>query len=114
MADFIKRFIRLLQFIPYYAWLVVVSNLLVIRDVVTRKKYATPAIIKMPCSITRDFEFLMLANLISMTPGTVSLDVSPDRDFLFVHVMFYDEEDHGKDVRHDIMELEKRIARIFE
>lgn len=114
MTKFVLRLIRLMQFIPYYVAMVVVSNWRVIHDVITRKRYARPAIIKVPLTLKHDFEFFMLANLISMTPGTVSLDISEDHKWLFVHAMFYDMEDGGEEVRNDILELEKRIARIFE
>jgi multicomponent Na+:H+ antiporter subunit E len=40
-----------------------------------------------PLRARTDAEITVLANLISLTPGTLSLDVSPDRRVLYVHAM---------------------------
>ncbi|MXN65739.1 Na+/H+ antiporter subunit E [Stappia sp. GBMRC 2046] len=44
-----------------------------------------PGIIAYPLTVDRDFEITMLANLITLTPGTLSVDVSNDRKTLYVH-----------------------------
>jgi multicomponent Na+:H+ antiporter subunit E len=52
----------------------------------------TPAIVAIPLDIDSDGEITLLANMITLTPGTLSLDVSDDRRFLYVHGM------HIKDI----------------
>lgn len=44
-----------------------------------------PAIIAYPLTVPSDVEITLLANLITLTPGTLSVDVSDDRKWLFVH-----------------------------
>ncbi|MBU1336626.1 MAG: Na+/H+ antiporter subunit E [Alphaproteobacteria bacterium] len=46
-----------------------------------------PAIIAFPLTVKSDAEITLLANLITLTPGTLSIDVSEDRSVLFVHVL---------------------------
>jgi multicomponent Na+:H+ antiporter subunit E len=46
-----------------------------------------PAIIGYPLDVKSDFEIALLANLVSLTPGTTSLHVSDDRSTLYIHVM---------------------------
>lgn len=46
-----------------------------------------PAIIAFPFTVKSDAEITLLANLITLTPGTLSIDVSEDRSVLFVHVL---------------------------
>ena len=46
-----------------------------------------PAIIAFPLTVTRDLEITLLANLITLTPGTLSIDVSNDRKLLYVHAL---------------------------
>jgi multicomponent Na+:H+ antiporter subunit E len=46
-----------------------------------------PAIIAFPLSVKSDAEIATLANLITLTPGTLSVDVSEDRSVLYVHVL---------------------------
>jgi multicomponent Na+:H+ antiporter subunit E len=53
---------------------------------VTRRKIdIQPGIFAYPLRVTTDFEITLLANLITLTPGTLSVDVSEDRKFLYVH-----------------------------
>lgn len=70
-----------------------------------------PAIIKYPLDVKTDREITALANMISLTPGTLSLDVSPDRSCLYVHSIFVEERDASA-VQAEIKgTLEKHIAR---
>ena len=43
--------------------------------------------LRLPLRVDRDFEITLLANLITLTPGTLSVDVSDDRKTLFVHAI---------------------------
>jgi multicomponent Na+:H+ antiporter subunit E len=53
--------------------------------VVRRDMGLDPGIVAYPLRVTRDVEITLLANLITLTPGTLSVDVSDDRRTLFVH-----------------------------
>lgn len=55
--------------------------------VVRPKMDLKPGIFAFPLTVTRDFEITLLANLITLTPGTLSVDVSDDRRFLYVHAI---------------------------
>ncbi|MCA1968652.1 unnamed protein product [Ciceribacter sp. T2.26MG-112.2] len=46
-----------------------------------------PGIFAFPLTVTRDFEITLLANLITLTPGTLSVDVSDDKKTLYVHAI---------------------------
>ncbi|PWE58153.1 Na+/H+ antiporter subunit E [Metarhizobium album] len=46
-----------------------------------------PAMVAFPLRLKRDFEIALLANCITLTPGTLSVDVSEDRRFLHVHAL---------------------------
>lgn len=46
-----------------------------------------PGIIAYPLKVDRDLEITLLANMITLTPGTLSVDVSHDRRFLYVHAL---------------------------
>lgn len=46
-----------------------------------------PGILAFPLTVDRDIEITLLANLITLTPGTLSVDVSEDRRFLYVHAL---------------------------
>lgn len=52
-----------------------------------------PAIVAFPLTAKTDAEITLLANLITLTPGTLSVDVSEDRRFLYIHVIHLTDRD---------------------
>jgi multicomponent Na+:H+ antiporter subunit E len=77
----------------YFVWELLVANVRVAYDVVTPNYRMRPAVVAIPLDASTDLEITILANLISLTPGTLSLDVSADRRTLFVHGMFVRDRD---------------------
>lgn len=70
-----------------------------------------PGIFAYPLKVDRDFEITLLANLITLTPGTLSVDVSEDRRFLYVHAIDCSDPDA---TRRDIAEgFERKIMEAF-
>ena len=55
--------------------------------VTRRDMQLKPGIFAYPLTVDRDFEITLLANLITLTPGTLSVDVSEDRRILYVHAI---------------------------
>ncbi|HZY68380.1 MAG TPA: Na+/H+ antiporter subunit E [Devosia sp.] len=52
-----------------------------------------PAFVAYPLTVTTDAQITLLANMITLTPGTLSIDVSPDRKFLHIHVLDMESEE---------------------
>ncbi|NCO22239.1 MAG: Na+/H+ antiporter subunit E [Rhodobacterales bacterium] len=69
----------------------VVSSIEVVWDVITPTQLSRPGIIAVPLDVKSDAGILLVTNLISLTPGTLSLDISDDRKTLYVHAMFADD-----------------------
>ncbi|HSG73064.1 MAG TPA: Na+/H+ antiporter subunit E [Planctomycetaceae bacterium] len=67
------------------------SNLRVAYDVITPTIYMRPGVVAVPLDARTDMEIALMANMITLTPGTMSLGVSRDRKFLYVHSMFIDD-----------------------
>jgi len=90
----------------------VLSSLRVAVDVCRPRLDVCPGVVGIPLRATTDAEITVLANLISLTPGTLSLDVSPDRRTLYVHAM---DLDGGPDaLRKDIgTTLEARVLALL-
>ena len=86
-----------LRFFGYFLWQLLLSNLRVAYDVITPRLYMRPGIVAVPLDAKTDLEITLLANLITLTPGTLSLDVSKDRRTLYVHAMFVDSPDNVRD-----------------
>lgn len=95
---------RSLALAGYFLWDLLRSSVQVVWDVVTPAHRSSPGIVGVPLDARTDGEILMTANLISLTPGTLSLDVSEDRKTLWVHAMFIDDPDHIRRSLKDGME----------
>jgi multicomponent Na+:H+ antiporter subunit E len=72
-----------------------------------------PGVVAIPLDVQTDAEITLLANLITLTPGTLSLDVSTDRRVLYIHVMYIDNDD-VEAVRRKIKEgFERRVLEVL-
>ena len=86
-----------LRLLVMFLYELVVSSIAVAWDVLTPRHRARPAIIDIPLDVKSDAGILLVTNLISLTPGSLSLDVSDDRRTLRVHMMFADDPDALRD-----------------
>jgi multicomponent K+:H+ antiporter subunit E len=71
---------------------IVVANFAVAALIVIRPGSIRPAIVKVPLDVEDEFSVTLLASVISLTPGTVSADMDPERTHLLVHVLDLDDE----------------------
>ena len=86
------------------------ANLRLAYDVLTPTHHMRPAIVAIPLEAKSDFEITLLANLITLTPGTLALHVSEDRSILYIHSVYTPDSD---ELRRTIKEgLERRILEL--
>lgn len=96
-SPYIGRVHRVLGLAAYFFWELIKANLRLALDVATPRYNMRPGIIALPLDITRDGQILLLSMLINTTPGSVALDVSPDRRTLYVHVMYMDSAEAARE-----------------
>lgn len=101
---------RFIGFIGFFLKELIQANLRVAFDIVTPPWHMKPGVIALPLSARTEMEITMVANLISLTPGTLSLDVSDDRKVLYIHAMFLDDEE---ELRRNLKEMEQRALELF-
>lgn len=77
--------------ILFFLYELFVSSLKVAWDVLTPLQLSKPALIAVPIDTATDAELTVLANLVSLTPGSLSVDISEDHSHLLVHAMFVDD-----------------------
>lgn len=73
------RLPKIILFIFYFIKELIIANLKVAADILTIKHRMKPGIIALPLDVKTDLEITLLANLITMTPGTLSIDTSEDK-----------------------------------
>ncbi|HVX72434.1 MAG TPA: Na+/H+ antiporter subunit E [Devosia sp.] len=78
---------NLLRLIALFVRELILSALRVAWLVLQPKLTLRPGIIAYPLSVTSDRQIALLANMITLTPGTLSIDVSDDRRTLFIHAI---------------------------
>lgn len=88
----LKRPLVLMRLALVVAWDIVLSNIEVARRILGPESAIRPSFVWVPLSITDPHAILALAAIITMTPGTLSADLSPDRRYLLVHVFNVDDE----------------------
>ncbi|RLJ09413.1 MAG: Na+/H+ antiporter subunit E [Candidatus Aenigmatarchaeota archaeon] len=79
--QYTKRFFLLLAYIPWFVYQEILSHLDVIYRIITGR--IKPAIIEVKHNMKSDLGIMTLANSITLTPGTLTLDV--DEGKFFVH-----------------------------
>lgn len=76
------------------------------------KAHLRPGIVAFPLTAKSDAEITLLANLITLTPGTLSVDVSDDRRFIYVHVLSVTNK---AELIHSIADgFERKIIEVFQ
>jgi multicomponent Na+:H+ antiporter subunit E len=102
---------KILSLILFFFRELLVSSVRVAIDVLRPSMTMTPAVIAVPLDLEQDAAITLLANLVSLTPGTLSIDVAQDRSCLYVHAMYgEDPEALRRSIKHD---FERRIQEVF-
>lgn len=110
-ANYYRTVRHAVGLLTYFVWQLFLSNLRVAHDIITPRLYMKPGIIAVPLDAKTPLQITLLANFISMTPGSLSLEVSGDCKTLFVHTMFIDDVD--KERRKIKDGFERRVMRVF-
>lgn len=107
---YFNRVPKTIGIIFYFLYEMLAANVQVAYDVITPKYFFKPGIIRYPLEATTDIEINLLSTMISMTPGTLILDVSEDKKSLFIHVMYLKDRERfiaqiKKGFEHKLLEI---------
>lgn len=80
--------LRLVRFAGYFLWQLVTANLRLAWEVITPGLGVSAAITAVPTRCRTPLELVLLANAISLTPGTITLEADESTMVLYVHGMF--------------------------
>lgn len=108
---YFRKLPKTINLIVFFLVELVVSNFKVLWDIATPSHINRPGIVGVPLSARTDLEIFIVANLLSLTPGSLSVDISRDRKILFVHIMFLDDPEK---TRNSIKTgLERRVLEVM-
>jgi len=98
----------LIRVVAYTFMQLLLSSFYIAWDVITPKVKNTPHIIRYQLQCTNNWQILLLMILVSVTPGTICIDVNEDKTIMTIHAMF--DKVNEKVISE---KLEKYILRVF-
>jgi multicomponent Na+:H+ antiporter subunit E len=84
---YFQKVIAVAKLILIFIRELILSSVSVIKMILRPKMDFRPGIFALPTDLKSDWEITLLASLISLTPGTLSLEVSPEGNVLYIHAM---------------------------
>lgn len=110
MKLFLKPY-YIVTFILFYLYKLVEANLYIAYDILTPRLRIKPGFIKVPLTLKSNFGLLLYSNLLSMTPGSLSIDITDDKKTMLVHVLYETTEDN---MLKEFKVIQDKIKRITE
>ena len=111
MIIMMRKIYYIFDFFVYYLINLVKSNLYLTYDILSPKMRFKPGFIEVPLTLKSDFGMLLFSNLLSMTPGSLTIDISENRQFVLVHVLYRNDPTEMLD---DIQKMQGKIKKLTE
>jgi multicomponent Na+:H+ antiporter subunit E len=83
----IKKAPYYISLIFVFIWELIKANLMVLKQAFSKNMKLAPGIIALSIDLESPTQIMLLANMITLTPGTISIEVSPDNKTIFVHAL---------------------------
>jgi multicomponent Na+:H+ antiporter subunit E len=110
----ISRYLRFLYYIPLFIWECIKANIDVAYRVAHPDLPINPGIVKVKTTLKSDTGLTFLANSITLTPGTMSVDIDEENGFLYIHWIDVKDKDIQKATEIIVKTFEDVLRRIFE
>lgn len=107
---YLRRVFKLLNLILLFIHELISSSLSVLKQVLDPNLKITPGIFKYETKLTGDYEITALALLLTLTPGSVVMEVSEDGRTFYIHAM--DIEESKSEVVRSLAKFEKAIMEV--
>ncbi|MUV39557.1 Na(+)/H(+) antiporter subunit [Lentibacillus sp. JNUCC-1] len=92
---YMRRVGKVIKLLLLFVKELLLSNIEIVKLVYKRNPEFEPGIFKLPLDLTSNWEITLLANLITLTPGTLSVAVSDDNSHIYIHAMDIDDMDES-------------------
>jgi multicomponent Na+:H+ antiporter subunit E len=109
-----RRFAYSLLYVVKFVWEMIKANVNVAAIVLHPKRPIKPGIIKIRTGLKTDAALTILANSITLTPGTFTVDIDPAGQELYIHCLTVRSEDTGQNTRDIGLKFERLIKEVFE
>lgn len=89
-AGYLQKVPKVLGLLVYFLWELLIANLRLAQDTVTFGLKVRPTIVRVPLDAKTDSEIFLFSVLVTLTPGTMSMEVDQNKEALWVHVLYPD------------------------
>ncbi len=110
----LDRYLWFLYYIPVFIWECIKANVDVAWRVVHPDTPIRPGIVKVKTTLKSDAALTFLANSITLTPGTMVMDVDRENGFLYIHWIDVRTTDTRRATEMLVSKFERIIGKIFE
>lgn len=107
-----RRWLFLMLYLPYFFYYCVLANIDVAIRVIHPDIPINPGIVKVSTTLTSEMAKTLLANSITLTPGTLTVDI--DGQDLYVHWINIDTDNAARRTAKICGRFEPLLRRIFE
>lgn len=108
---YFHKFWLAIRFAGFFLTDLLLANLRMAYYVLKPRYDMRPGVVAVPLELTSDLQITLLANLLTLTPGTLSLDISDDRSELYVHAIHIESvETFQAEIKNG---FERRIKELF-
>lgn len=108
---YFSRVPKIIEFAWFFLIELIKANLRVAKTVLSPRIRITPGVIAVPLDVKTDAEITLLTNLLTLTPGTLLLDVSTDHRVAYVHTIDFRDPDEFRAAIKD--GFERRVLEIM-
>lgn len=110
-----ERLLTLIKFIPKYAVELVKANWDVAKRALAKELKINPGIVKISSDIKSDYGISLLANCITLTPGTITMEVTEEKGKTYMYIHWIDVATRDMKEASDIIKgaFEPYVGRIF-
>ena len=104
---YLWTFFAVIKLVLVFTRELISSSVLVVKQIMRPKINITPGIFRLETELETDLEITLISMLITLTPGSVVLDVTPNNEALYVHAMDIPESSDA--VKKSVKAFEKAI-----
>jgi len=109
-----KRYFYFFKFLAIFLWECILANFDVAFRVMQPKMPINPGIVKVKTRLKTEMALTALANSITLTPGTFTVDIDQEKGFLYIHWISVKDKDMVKATNIIVKRFEDIIAKVFE
>jgi multicomponent Na+:H+ antiporter subunit E len=109
-----RRYLWFMIWIFVFAWECLKANIDVAIRVLKPQLPIKPGIVKVKTSLKSESGLTFLANFITLTPGTFTVDIDRENGYLYIHWIYVQSQDIEEATRIIVKKFERILKEVFE